>query len=252
VNKLNTFPANTPFVSVDESNISFYVKIKSILTAQELGNLHLQNSQSAPRNLFLNIDWLNRQMGLQEKANVILIDEKFSGDNLAQIIRQNWQTEDLNLQFRVNQSLDYTELISDRVFIEPTVEQFCQSSLAGSKPVFSYFINKFSANGHEAPYSFISSDPKLSGNQIIVNQWLADDLKLTVNDSIRISYYQVGPLKRLVEKDTVFIVKEIYGPEAERADRNLMPVIPGLSDAGNCRDWKTGVPIELKTIRAKD
>jgi ABC-type antimicrobial peptide transport system permease subunit len=31
-----------------------------------------------------------------------------------------------------------------------------------------------------------------------------------------------------------------------------MPIIPGLSDAGNCRDWKTGVPIDLKKIRAKD
>ena len=31
-----------------------------------------------------------------------------------------------------------------------------------------------------------------------------------------------------------------------------MPVIPGLSDAGNCRDWKTGVPVDLKKIRPKD
>ncbi len=252
VNKLNTFPANTPFVAVADNSISFYVKIKSILNAQELGNFNLQNSQSTPRNLFLNIDWLNKQMMLHEKANVILTDENFSGENLIQIIQQNWSADDLNLQLRENKVLNYTELISDRVFVEPAVEQLCSRTLPGFKLVFSYFINNFSARGLETPYSFISSDLHLSDQQMAVNQWLADDLKLKINDSIRITYYQIGSSKKLVEKDTTFIVKEIFVPKDERADRNLMPVIPGLSDAGNCRDWKTGIQIDLKKIRAKD
>ncbi len=31
-----------------------------------------------------------------------------------------------------------------------------------------------------------------------------------------------------------------------------MPDLPGLSDAGNCRDWDTGVPIALELIRDRD
>jgi ABC-type antimicrobial peptide transport system permease subunit len=31
-----------------------------------------------------------------------------------------------------------------------------------------------------------------------------------------------------------------------------MPEIPGLSDAGNCRDWETSIPIDLEKIRDKD
>ena len=30
-----------------------------------------------------------------------------------------------------------------------------------------------------------------------------------------------------------------------------MPDFPGLSDAGDCKDWNTGVPIDLDKIRDK-
>ncbi len=252
INKLNTFPANTPFVSVSENSVSVLVKIVRILKANELGNFRLQNSQSAPRNIFLNMDWLNGQMKLQGKANVILIDEKYSGSDLSKIVQQNWKIADLNFQIRMDTALNYTELISDRVFLEPSAELFCRDHLTHSGAIFSYFVNGFSANGFATPYSFISSDPALSGLQIKVSKWLADDLKLKKGDNIRISYYQVGPMRQLVVRDTTFVVSEIYFPSGETADRNLMPVIPGLSDAGNCRDWKSGVPIDLKKIRPVD
>ncbi len=252
VNKLNTFPANTPFVSVKENSVAVYVRIKHILKANELGNFQLQNSQSAPRNLFGNIDWLNRLMQLQAKANVMLIGEPYAGNDLESILRSQWQLADLNLQIRENPELGYTELISDRVFVEPFVAQFCRKNIPGANPHFSYFINSFSANGRSTPYSFVSSDPELTGQQLEVSKWLAEDLQLKSSDSVRISYFEVGPQRRLVEKDTVFVVTGLFEQVGERADKNLMPVIPGLSDAGNCRDWKTGVPVDLKKIRPKD
>ena len=132
INKLNTFPANTPFVSVTENSVSAQVKIVRILTANQLGNFQLQNSQSAPKNVFLNLNWLNKQMKLQDKANVILIDQKYSGSDLPKILQQNWRVEDLNLKIREDSLLNHTELISDRVFVEPSVEVFCRDRFPGS------------------------------------------------------------------------------------------------------------------------
>jgi putative ABC transport system permease protein len=252
VNKLNTFPANTPFVSDKETTISFRVNVARILKSDQLGNFNLQNIQSAPRNVFLNLNWLNQQMGLQQKANVLLVSEGISSTELIGNLQKSWTLEDVNLQIRENQELNYTELISDRVFIEPVVEQFCTTNLHGSHPVFSYFINEFSLNGKQTPYSFVSTDESLTGQQMLVSQWLADDLKVKAKDTIRLSYFEVGPLRRLVLKDTTFVVGQIYEMSGEKADQNLMPVIPGLSDAGNCRDWKAGVPVDLKKIRPQD
>jgi len=252
VNKLNTFPANTPFVSVKEATISFRIKVARILKADELGNLNLKNIQSAPRNVFLNLSFLNKQMELQQKANVLLVSDGVSSDELLRKLQVSWTLDDVNLQIRENKELNYTELISDRVFVEPVVEEFCISKLTGARPVFSYFIDEFTLNGQQTPYSFVSTDESLTGQQIIVSQWLADDLKVKQNDTIKLSYFEVAPLRRLVMKDTVFIVDRIYKQEGSLADQFLMPVIPGLSDAGNCRDWKTGVPVDLKKIRPQD
>ena len=252
VNKLNTFPANTPFVAAEESSVAFRIKVVRLLKPDELGNFGLQNIQSAPRNVFVNLTWLNEQMKLKQKANVILVADGAGEKNLIQSIQRNWIPEDLNLNIRENQSMNYTELLSDRVFIEPVVEQYCLSEISKTYPVFSYFINEFKFRGKHTPYSFVSTSESLSGMKMEVSQWLADDLNLNVNDTISVSYFEVGPLRQLVQKDTSFVVDNIYKMEGKFADPSLMPVIPGLSDAGNCRDWKTGVPVDLKKIRPQD
>lgn len=252
VNKLNTFPANTPFVAEKETTLSFRVTIARILTTNQLGNFNLQNIQSAPRNVFINLAWMNQQMELENKANVLLLSEGISKEEVTNSLQKSWTTDDINLQLRENESLHYTEVISDRVFIEPAAEQFCRVQWPDSKAVFSYFINDFSFNGKQTPYSFVSTDESLSGQLIKVSQWLAEDLNLKIKDTVRLSYFEIGPLRRLIQKDTTFIVESIYKQEGELADLNLMPVIPGLSDVGNCRDWKTGVPVDLKKIRPKD
>ncbi|HET6556938.1 MAG TPA: hypothetical protein VFG54_06455, partial [Prolixibacteraceae bacterium] len=252
VNKLNTFPANTPFVAEKEATISFRVNVAKILESEQLGNFNLQNIQSAPRNVFLNLAWMNQQMELEQKANVILVSEGVSDAEVITHIQQSWTLEDVNLEVRENEALNYTEVISDRVFVEPAVEQFCATHMTESRPVFTYFINDFSINGQQSPYSFVSTDESLKGQQMTVSQWLADDLKIKGKDTVKLTYFEVGPLRRLVPRDTSFIVERIYKQEGQLADQNLMPVIPGLSDAGNCRDWKTGVPVDLKKIRPKD
>jgi ABC-type antimicrobial peptide transport system permease subunit len=252
VDKLNTFPANTPFVSEKEATVSFQVTIAKVLKTDELGNFNLKNIQSAPRNVFLNLDELNRQMGLQKKANVLLFAGLDANIDLPKALQESWSLSDLNLTIRENEELNYTELISDRVFVEPTVEQFANKSLSGAKSIFSYFVNDFRVGDKQTPYSFVSTDENLSGNQMAVSEWLADDLKAKVGDAVKVSYFEVGPLRRLVQKDTTFVISSIFKMEGVKADPQLAPVIPGLSDAGNCRDWKTGVPVDLKKIRPND
>jgi len=252
LNKLNTFPANTPFVSEQEATVSFQVSVAKILKTDELGNFNLKNIQSAPRNVFVNLAELNKQMGLQEKANVLLFAGAADGIDLPKMLQESWALSDLNLTIRENQGLNYTELISDRVFVEETVEQFALKSVAGAKPVFSYFVNYFTVGNKQTPYSFVSTDESLSGNQMAVSEWLAKDLDAKVGDAVKVSYFEVGPLRRLVQKDTTFVISSVFKLEGAKADPQLAPVIPGLSDAGNCRDWKTGVPVDLKKIRPID
>lgn len=256
VNKLSTFPANTPFVSADENTVSFRVKIKAIASQQQTGNFNLQNIQSAPKNIFLSLDFLNKQMQLDNKANVILVNaSNVTDETLYNRIVANWKLEDLNLTIRENAALNYTELISDRVFIEPSV---ADPLLRNQKnyPVFSYFVNQFQLDNRTTPYSFVAGLPQqmasIGDEEMVINQWLANDLQATVNDSVLLTYFEVGPLRQLKEKSAWFRVSKIVEQENQWADVDLMPDIPGLSDAGHCSDWETGVPVDLSEIRPKD
>ena len=253
VNKLSTFPANTPFVAAEETSISFRVKIKGIVGAKETGNFNIQNIQSAPRNVFINVAWLNSQLGLKNKANAILLAGDAGNSNINSLLKSSWTTDDLNLKIRENKELGYSEIISERVFISPETENACLQNIPGTSSVFSYFVNQFQLRGKETPYSFISTLTEgVSGNEIIINEWLANDLKAKKGDTIPVRYFEVGPLRRLIERDTMFVVTQIVPMKGAWADVNRMPEIPGLSDAGHCRDWEAGVPVDLNKVRETD
>jgi len=104
------------------------------------------------------------------------------------------------------------------------------------------------------PYSFVSSLPntQLSANEIILNRWAADDLQVKPGDSIRLKYFEIGPLRQLVNKESVYVLKEIVEMNSVWSDSTRVPHLPGLSDAGHCREWDAGVPIDLDAIRDKD
>ena len=117
-----------------------------------------------------------------------------------------------------------------------------------------YFANSINFNGNSTPYSFISTidDNDLKDNDIIINNWIASDLKVKHGDTLDVKFFEIGPLRQLVEKSAKFIVKTIVPIEGKYADKDLMPSLPGLEGAGHCRDWDTGIPIRLESIRAKD
>jgi putative ABC transport system permease protein len=113
------------------------------------------------------------------------------------------------------------------------------------------------------PYSVVSaispSDlpdsivPKgMADDEILINQWLADDLGAKKDDTVQLTYYIIGPTRQLVEATSGFRVRDILPMSGKAIDADLMPDFPGLTDVQNCRDWKPGIPIDLDKIRPKD
>jgi len=92
----------------------------------------------------------------------------------------------------------------------------------------------------------------MQDDEIVVNQWLADDLSAKEGDSVELTYFVVGLMRKLEEQKSEFRIREIIRIEGLAADRELMPDFPGLADVENCREWEPGVPIELDKIRKRD
>src|SRR5205085_880266 len=89
----------------------------------------------------------------------------------------------------------------------------------------------------------------MKDDEALINRWLADDLHAKVGDTLTLTYWLVGPMRKLEAHRSAFRIRAILPLEGAAVDRDLMPNIPGLADKKDCRDWEPGVPIDLDKIR---
>ena len=256
IQKASLIPLNAPFVSDAESVVPFRAVIKDIADEEELGRFSLKVSQTSPFNVFVAQSRLQELMDFEGMINMMLVkaDEELDTDQIRSSIRQQFSARDAGLNLATIGDLGLIEITSDRVFIDDVLAEPLQNASESAIGSLTYFVNQFVSTEGSTPYSFVSTLPDhwLRSNEIIINTWLADDLSVAEGDTIDVLYFRVGPLRELIEETTTFVVKSIVSMEERFGDRSLMPNLPGLSDAGNCRDWDTGVPIELESIRDKD
>lgn len=256
IKRASLIPVNTPFVSEKNATIPIRLKVKSIAANNQMGRFHLRITQTAPYNAFVSLKLLNRVMHLKHRANALVFEntQQLDGSKLETALQKSWSLADLNLSLRSLPSNGGLQIASERVFIEPDVINGLSALPYKQQKILTYFVNSFHAAKGETPYSFISSlpDSLLKKDEIIINKWMADDLHARVGDTTTIQYFVIGPLHQLTVHSSTFRIKEIVELSGKYADKALIPNIPGLTDAGDCKDWNTGVPIDLKKIRKKD
>jgi len=254
--KASLIPLSAPFVSDQESVISVRLRVVGIAGTEQMGRFNLRNSQTSPYNAFISYEKLCELMDFKGKANLIFLsaNEDLTIDQVSKEIRENWSLSDAGIRLESLEEQNEFNLTSERVFIDEMVADALLKIRGLKYPVFTYFVNSLKTNGKSTPYSFVSTatDSMLSGDEMIINEWLANDLDAVPGDSIEMEFFIVGPLRELDVQTRKLRVKSVVKMESHFADQKLMPDLPGLSDAGNCRDWETGIPVKLEQIRDKD
>jgi putative ABC transport system permease protein len=259
IHKQSKASENAPFVAEKEPMISFRLKVAAIADDMQMGRFSLKSNQSAPFNIFLSLATMSKKLELTGDANLLMIAENETSDltshKLDSLLQHTWQPEDAGLEFRTILGSEMAEIRSDRIFIDDISAKAVQSSIPEAKPIFTYLVNSISTRVRSTPYSFVTAanpDQKLSAQEIIISDWLADDLSVSQGDSIQLKYFKMGALRKLTEDSARFCIKTVLPITDPLFDRTLMPDFPGMSDAGNCRDWETGAPVDLGKIRDKD
>ena len=258
--KPGLIPLNAPFVSDENTSLSLRLTVKYITDNEIPGDFSLQSNQIAPFNVFVSIQQLSEKLDLQNYANVILLSDNkdLTQDDIQNSIHELWSLKDANLKLMADDSLNIFELTSERIFIEDAVADVVKSLDVNPNFILTYFVNSFSYDNRSTPYSFVSASglpivpSDLKDDEIIINSWLANDLEVKTGDTINLKYFVTAPMRQLREDSKVFIIRQILNIDSLAKFENLMPDFPGLSDAGNCRDWETGVPINFEQIRDKD
>lgn len=249
-------PLDAPFVSDNETVRSVRLTVASVAGKEEYGRFSLRNTQAAPFNVFISKSRLQQLAGLEHLSNQVLLAsaERTGRDQVLESLEKVRTLEDASLSLSRHPVSGEWTLTTPRIFFDDQANRAINQVNLPRMASFTYFVNEFRAGDLAAPYSFVSTLPAtlLPENEIIINRWLAEDLKVVPGDSIELKYFLVGPLRQLTEGTASFRIREIIPMEDPRCDPELMPRIPGLSDAGNCRDWETSIPIDLSKIRDKD
>jgi putative ABC transport system permease protein len=263
IEKADQIPGDVPLTSRELTSVALRVVIKDVAGDDRLGRFGLRANQVAPLTVFLPFDLVATRMELQGRANLLLVAERaarsVTSEELSQTLAATWQLADAGLRIRDLPDGQGLELISERVFLDPPVEEAALlASTATARPVLAYFVNLIGGASGATPYSFIAAPgpplvpDDMSDNEIILNRWVADDIGAAVGDKVKFSYFVPTPGYRLKEKVAALQVRSIVKIAGAAADGSLMPLFPGLSDADSCREWDPGIPIDLDQIRDKD
>jgi len=258
IEKVSFITGNAPFVPDENNSIALRMTVKAIADEKSFGNFNLQTSQITPYSIYFSLQKLSSENFEGNFANLMLIAEnKETVVEINSAIKKCWSIEDFNLRFRTISKQNKIELSSERVFIENSILDILQKNKLSPEPQFTYLVNYFRSKDKYTPYSFVSAlstypDIKLQKNEIIINSWLAEDLGLHVNDTIRLQYFTLQSFRKLKEQSTNFIVKKIVGINGFAADSMLMPAFKGLANVDKCSDWEAGIPIDFSKIRPKD
>lgn len=262
VEKVDALPQDVPLSSRERSSIAFRLVIKAIIQDEKGGRFSLRSNQNIPYNIFLDYDFLSQKMEVPDRINLILFPENLphikNENKLNALLKNTWKLPDASLKLQKIAFLNRWELKSDRIFIDTSLSRAALDVHPKSQGIFTYFVNQFRAGKRTSPYAFISAPgtplvpDDLAADEIIINEWLADDLGIQKGSELEIRYYILHPLQKLEEKSKKFRVRQVVPIQGQAADRRLMPDFPGFSNAESCRDWEPGIPINLDLIRKKD
>lgn len=257
---VSDIPANSPFSAEERSFESLILVVSHILENESPANFSLGINQIKPKNIFVHRDDLEQFFPDKVKTNRILLryDPSFSIERAGGYLREVLQPSDIGLNLRWVDATGQFEFVSDRIFIDEELVSEIIDAFPGAKPGITYLVNRISLKERSTPYSFVSAlpgglyDNAPSGDSIIINSWLAEDLGAVVGDTLDMAYYVSGPFNKIEDESNRFVISRVVEMKDIWGDATLMPEFPGISGSETCSRWEAGVHINMDDIRQKD
>ncbi len=253
--------------------------LTAVAPNRALGRLGLRPHQTLPHNAYVSLPVLQKALDQAGKVNALALSET-TGDEtsgrtelLPGALAGVLEFEDLGLKLVDGGGsliLESEEgILSDEVVT--LVEQTAVEAGVPALPSYTYLANKMESGGRLLPYSTAAAlrtdagppfkslqlldgrpAPALQGNEILLNNWAARDLRVRPGDTIKMTYFGVGARDELFTTDSEFVLKGVVDMTGLGADSQLTPDYPGIADADNMADWDPPFPVDLGLIRDKD
>lgn len=235
-------PSGSLFVTQSYST-QLRLHTRSVKTVEEGGNLLLHNDQTLPLNVFVSREELAEQMELQGKINLIMLPDMVDEDAFAAV----WNPSFSGIK------VEKGAVTTDRIFMQQQVVD----AVEPQRTNLAYLVNDLYAKGDSVPYSFVTATDcwngePLTGNEMLVSDYLANRLQVKSGDSLHVDYFVTGAMKALETRTQSFVIKRVIPLEEISCDSLLMANFPGLSNVDRCTDWDSDLPINMNRIQKID
>lgn len=259
VQKPSLLSQEAPITPQEDVSTGLRLTVAAIVSAAQMGRFSLQASQIPPMNAYLPLAVLQEKADLKGRANLLLTGTPSGAAAPGDLLRRNWTASDAGLDFRKTSS-EGLELYTGRIFIDPAIVRAVQSFTPAPGPelFLTYFVNELRDGKKSTPYSMVTAlgppfiPPRMRDDEIMINQWEADDLGAKIGDKLYLTYYVPGVTHRLEERTNEFRIRYIVPMAGIAADRTLMPDFPGIARAEKTQDWDAGFAIDMQKIRPRD
>lgn len=195
------------------------------------------------------------------------------GGIISQALQASWQLEEVGLQIEPHEN--FFSLTSRELILKPSLVQHAQNAASElqlpTQTILTYLANTMRLRERMIPYSTITAlhtpiaapfgflqlhdgtaAPQLHDDEILLNEWAARELAVSLGDTIQMSYYVVGAREELLTQTHALRVKGVVRQTGFANDRTLTPRIPGVENADDMSAWEPPFPVDLKLIRPED
>ncbi len=95
---------------------------------------------------------------------------------------------------------------------------------------------------------------EIGEDDIVLDDWVAESLKVSVGDTVVVRYHLVGSHGELPEEEIELTVRAIVPLEGSvtAADRGITPEVRGITDARNFQDWKRPFDMDISRVTKRD
>ncbi len=195
---------------------------------------------------------------------------------LSEQLHRHLTMQDLSLRLVANEEHRYLSLESERMLIDDgtiaAAERVAKDHGWATSPVLVSLLTEIE-NSHDAskfsmyPISagvgesvagafealeFASGIAPKTVDEIVINEWLAEDLAVKIGDSVTLKYKVVGDTGELPELTRTAKICGIVKLTGAGADPGLTPYVAGISDAEDPTKWREPFPLKKDRITQRD
>ncbi|MFW5867350.1 MAG: ABC transporter permease, partial [Armatimonadota bacterium] len=258
----------------DETLTTLRVTVKDVLPDLGSGGFRLDPSTAMPRNVFVDREWLAKQIGEEGGANTIVAAgwrtaspskklQPTADMSRAKLLRPLQQEMLKSYMTLVDYGLylrehgEWLSLFSEAVVLsEQQVEAAEAAADRETRPTSVYLADAIAAADDPSrviAYAVVTDaySQVFQDGQLALNAWAAEDLGAQIGERFTVTWRASTP-SGYEDHSAELQLASIVPMEGLGADPDLVPDFEGITDARHIDDWDPPFPVDLSLVTDRD